>query len=74
VTGGRKQGRQPRELTAERSMALAALSALASLRLGGGVLEGGPRVRLLATMALLWLALATNEEAAALARVRARLP
>lgn len=51
---------------ASRSTALAALFTLASLRVGVGVLEGGPRLRLLAAMAFFLLALATKEEAAAL--------
>jgi tetratricopeptide (TPR) repeat protein len=50
---------------ASRSSALAALFALACLRLAAGVLDGGARSRLLLAFGLFLLALGTKEEAAA---------
>jgi tetratricopeptide (TPR) repeat protein len=51
---------------ASRSSALVSLFALASLRVAASVLDGAPPGRLLASMGLFVLALATKEEAAAL--------
>src|SRR4029077_15528337 len=51
---------------ASRSSALVALLGLASLRLAASVLDGGPRLRLPAALALFGLAALTKEEAAAI--------
>ena len=51
---------------ASRSSALASLFMLASLRLAASVMDGAPRRRLLGSMLLFLLGLATKEEAAAL--------